>query len=365
MKKENSFKKAGRITEVDVARVLGFDDEYIEELKNERQKKNETLAFDFESQFQSPAEYYKAQMLFKLVNDEIRLADLHFKYEDLQQVTEFCDIYQVEIIGYDVKKHIPVGDETLSDEEVSTFIKEKLHIDCDGRVFCYEIEDRTNEFFQTITCSCKKDGSGEWVILPGEKFEEELSNEDMYSHLIAPEEESNTGYDINIEGNNMSLSKSRVEVCTIPFDEWEYMDYLPKPEDAADNQWVLNNQEIRSHQENKYKIFPILRVSLENLENILDIDYSRLKDIREFDFLLPSDLTLFYSKAGDVIIPNGICLHCKTEEFQSHARGFSCKSCGKENYLHTNENFPIDDATFEEVQKFEEELTETKFNKPI
>lgn len=306
--------------------------------------------FEFEKQFSSAFDFYKSQLVLRLLNRKIRLEDLIYGPDDPETVVGFCDRHHIEITGLDVKKQTSKGGKELTDEQVAALLKEKTGITCDGQIISVDVIDRHLGVNAHFFCVKDKNKGSDAKIIPSGEINKFLNGSGLtyLGHSGIPLAGNDGGGFIQDE--NMALCSTQLQISENLNLYFEDIDFIRKPRHANNNQWVLASEEIKNYWKNYFST-PVLKVSHECLKEELGFTGDQLREIKEFEFLLNSEFVRYVLQANDDLIQDGICLNCLSRDIWKGDR-VACMHCDSEMVLFIDEDFPAGDEVVEEIRSF-------------
>ncbi len=312
--------------------------------------------FKFESQFSNPLEYYKSYLVLRKLNEKIKLTKFHYNCDNLEELVQFCKANKLEITGAEIQKHTFTGGNKISSSDMASILKEKLNIESDGTIYNYSIAD--NKLGMAASIICIKDPSEPegCITMTDKEFGRFMDSEGL-EYYFTPEEDEKIDPEKSkprIVFSELFFSASKVVISNIRHDTWEYIDFINKPADSSEYEWILHNPELQKFKNDGLKIDPIIRISPVVMTNAFDKS-DVFQSIRTFDVPINSFMMQCQEEAMEDNVPDGICLNCFGNDF-STGDLVLCINCDSNIILFLDDNFPWADEMEEEIESYADKL---------
>lgn len=318
-------------------------------------------SFNFESQFVNSEKYYKSQAVLRLVNEEIKLAELYGDFEELDTVVTFCDANGLEIVGVEVKEYSRSGGDSLSAEEIAGLLLENFDIESNGHIVHYAIFDNRHGMAPSIFCVHDDSFINSCGQIPEKEFKNLLSKKNLEFELLAIlRKDEKKGFrdplelldpHMTISADELMVDVSKVDITTVVNNSWKDVGYVERSPDSSGNSWVFDSEEVKKYQENGLEINPVITLSMERASEILGVGIEKFQGLKDFTFPLFSILVYGMQEAIEEGPGEGICLNCLSTEITAGDL-VSCWRCGNTILMIYDEPFPVDDGLINKVRDF-------------
>jgi len=304
--------------------------------------------FSFDTQFATAEEYNKALFILRKLDEKTGISGFYTGPNDLESCVRFCNYHNLRITGVQVNQYQHSGGEKLSDKQLAALLKECYNIDTDGAIYQYFVLDSNRDFAPAIYCLSSKNNTN-CITYTDKDFQRLMAdiNLDFYLSTVYNEEAEGKhqkspgklkGHLMEAEGNGMHLSLSRVMVKTREKLTRKNIDFIISPQYPASNQWILNNEKLKSYDSKKLDLSPVIRIDKKLIASLVGSDIKKLKQFSDFEV----PMSLFPEFYNEEQTAYSICLSCKDNNLMGNDIAW-CKECADDNLVLQNDDGSLSD----------------------